>query len=483
MKAKAKLYGPMLLAALLCALVFATGAMKKPSEFELLNGQYMQLAGGKTRYAVADGDAYGALPGEMAGLHLPAGEYRLRWMISGDGDNVLRLKNDDGAAITPDEFVLLADEGEGECVFEIEEACENFAVEIEFASGSYLDVYGLKLYTPKYQDDAFTLLFFAIGASVLYGLLATGRLTRRNMAPALFIGLAVLLSCSMSLKSTFNYGHDGAYHLARLQNLADGLKSGQFPVRMGGFSFNGYGAITSVFYPDVFLYPFALMLLGGASAAYVGNVLLAALNIGAAAGMYAAAKRLFQNRWAATCASMLYTLSAYRVMDVYTRVAVGEAMAMVFFPLFIVGLYEVLFGDAKCWRMLALSACGIFLSHMLSTMLCAVLAAGAALLCLRRVIGQKRFVPLAKAAGLCLLLGLFQLAPFCMYSMQGIGAGTLVNDLTVNAVEPGQILMMGAGSASGSSANQKVLAFSVEIGLPLLMGAMLALYAALQKSE
>lgn len=61
MKAKAKLYGPMLLAALLCALVFATGVMKKPSEFELLNGQYMQLAGGKTRYAVADGDAYGAL--------------------------------------------------------------------------------------------------------------------------------------------------------------------------------------------------------------------------------------------------------------------------------------------------------------------------------------------------------------------------------------------------------------------------------------
>ena len=89
----------------------------------------------------------------------------------------------------------------------------------------------------------------------------------------------------------------------------------------------------------------------------------------------------------------------------------------------------------------------------------------------------------AYAGLLCLLLGLFQLAPFCMYSMQGIGAGTLVNDLTVNAVEPGQILMMGAGSASGSSANQKVLAFSVEIGLPLLIGAMLALYAALQKPE
>lgn len=106
-------------------------------------------------------------------------------------------------------------------------------------------------------------------------------------------------------------------------------------------------------------------------------------------------------------------------MDVYTRVAVGEAMAMAFFPLFIVGLYEVLFGDAKCWRMLALSACGIFLSHMLSTMLCAVLAAGAALLCLRRVIGQKRFVPLAKAAGSACCWGCFSWRRFACTACRG----------------------------------------------------------------
>lgn len=175
----------------------------------------------------------------------------------------------------------------------------------------------------------------------------------------------------------------------------------------------------------------------------MGNVLLAALNIGAAAGMYAAAKRLFQDRWAATCASVLYTLSAYRVMDVYTRVAVGEAMAMAFFPLFIVGLYEALFGDAKCWRMLALSACGIFLSHMLSTMLCAVLAAGAALLCLRRVIGQKRFVPLAKAAGLCLLLGLFQLGAVLHVQHAGDRRGHAGQRSDGQRRGAGAILMMG----------------------------------------
>lgn len=271
MKQKAKLYGPMLLAALLCALAFATGVMRKPREFELLKEKYIQFSDGRTRYALSSGDTYGTLDSRMEALSLPAGTYRLRYMLSGDGDTVLRLKNDDGAQITPDEFAIPADEGEGELEFEIEEACENFALEVEFASGSYLDIYDFELFTPEYQDDAFTLLFFAVGACLLYGLIVTGRLTRENMAPALLIGFALLIANSTAFKSTFTCGHDGVYHVARIQNLADGLRSGQFPVRLGGFSYNGYGAVTSVFYPDVFLYPFALMLLGGASVAYAST--------------------------------------------------------------------------------------------------------------------------------------------------------------------------------------------------------------------
>lgn len=53
-----------------------------------------------------------------------------------------------------------------------------------------MDIYQVKLYTPEYQDDAFTLLFFAAGASILWLMIGTGRLTRENMAPVLFIALA-----------------------------------------------------------------------------------------------------------------------------------------------------------------------------------------------------------------------------------------------------------------------------------------------------
>lgn len=484
MKRKAKLYGPVLLAALLCALVFATGALKKPKIFENITTDYMAFQKKLPRYALADGDEYGVIPmGRRGWMHLPAGEYRLRWVISCDGDNILRLTNTNDATITPSEFTIPAGAGDGELHFTVEEDCEDFKIEFEFAAGTYMDIYQVKLYTPEYQDDAFTLLFFAVGASILWLMIGTGRLTRENMAPALFIALAVLIGSAPALKTTFVIGHDGTYHMARLLNLADGLKNGQFPVRMGGFAYDGYGGVMSVFYPDTFLYPFALMILGGASAVYVCNVFSVALNIGAALSMYVAAKRPFEKRWAATGASILYTLASYRVVNVFTRIAFGEALAMVFLPLFLVNLYDVVCGDARRWKGLALSAACIFCSHMITTLLCAVLAAGFCLLHIRKIILQKRLLPLVKAVLVCLLLCLYRIGPLVMYSMQGLGADDLFRNITEFSVELGQVLMMNAGTITRETNNPQVMEFSVEIGLPLMIGAALALYAALQKEE
>ena len=252
---------------------------------------------------------------------------------------------------------------------------------------------------------------------------------------------------------------------------------------MGGFAYDGYGGVMSVFYPDTFLYPFALMLLGGASAVYVCNVFSVALNIGAALSMYVAAKRLFEKRWAATGASILYTLASYRVVNVFTRIAFGEALAMVFLPLFLVNLYDVVCGDARRWKGLALSAACIFCSHMITTLFCAVLAAGFCLLHIRKIILQKRLLPLVKAVLVCLLLCLYRIGPFVMYSMQGLGADDLFRNITEFSVELGQVLLMNAGTITRETNNPQIMEFSVEIGLPLMIGAALALYAALQKEE
>ena len=130
-----------------------------------------------------------------------------------------------------------------------------------------------------------------------------------------------------------------------------------------------------MFYPDVFLYPLALMRMGGASQTYVMNVYYVAVNIVTAACMYVCAKRIFGNRWAGVFASILYLLADYRISNVFTRTAVGEMTAMAFMPLFVLGLWEVVLGDKRRWRVLTFGAASVFLCHLISTVLCAIVAA------------------------------------------------------------------------------------------------------------
>lgn len=137
---------------------------------------------------------------------------------------------------------------------------------------------------------------------------------------------------SPSYKDTLNLAHDTYFHMAVWKTLPAGLPAGQFPVRAGGYTYNGYGAITSVFYADLFLYPLALMRLMGASITYVMNVYMVAVSLVSAVTLYACARRMFGERWIAACAAILYTLAVYRATNAYTRCAVGEATAMAVLP-------------------------------------------------------------------------------------------------------------------------------------------------------
>ena len=58
------------------------------------------------------------------------------------------------------------------------------------------------------------------------------------------------------------------------------------------------------------------------------------------------------------------------------RCAIGETPAMAMFPLFVLGLWEVIFGDKERWPVLTIGAMCVFQSHMISTGLAAALAMG-----------------------------------------------------------------------------------------------------------
>lgn len=186
--------------------------------------------------------------------------------------------------------------------------------------------------------------------------------------------------------------------------------------------------------------------------------------------MYAAAKRMFGSGRAAAAASTLYVLAAYRLTDVYARFAVGEALAMVFLPLFIAALWDCVAGDKNRWKALALSAAAIFLSHMITTLLCALMALLLCLMNARRILREKRLANLLKAAGLCLLLVLFHLAPMLMYIREGLGASDLMRDVSYSSIRPAELL-----SSNGR--------FAVQIGLPLMLGAALAAEAVCKRGK
>lgn len=460
---------------LLALLVFVTGVLDKQKVWTDMGYHDISFTDGRHAFDLKAGDSYGVVS-KGPGYDLPEGTYRVKIRAYADGENIVRFTAKNSVAIVPEHAVLDPDALDNEIEFRVCGAADNFEMLFDFCGGTRMDIVDIRMYSPMYKDHAFTFVFFAAAACLVYWLWSRGKLTAERRGVLLLIAVAVIYASAPSLKDNLTMVTDSRYHLARLHNLADGLSRGQIPVRCGGFSYDGYGAVTSAFYPDLFLYPSALMMLAGASAQYAVHAFEIALNILAAAAMYAAGKRMLKDRQTAACASVLYVLSIYRITDIYTRGAYGEATAMSFLPLFILGMWEMIFGDKERWPLLALSAAAIFLSHILSTVMCACLAAGMCVLFIRRMIRERRILPVVKAACFALLLCLFQLVPFLTYSLQGIGAESIRGHIEGSALAPAQLFLLGAGDMPVNPKDGTLSGMALEIGVPLVLGAALALY-------
>ena len=455
----------MLLALVLLA--FLTGIGSREKVWEDMTYTALRFPQG-THRSLVDGDSYGEM-NDGPGLVLPAGTYRVKWRVASDGDNELRLSGLYGLNCDTQTIALPAGQEAGEASFTLQEAAAGLGLTFVFCGGTAMDVGELRLYSPAYRDGAFAFLFLAALGLLLWKGIRTGRQGQPRRMRLCLVGLAVLIASAPSFKDTVCLGHDSVFHLVRLMNLADGL-SGGLPVRLGGFAYNGFGAITSVFYPDLFLLLPALLIRLGCSMQFAVNAYCAALNALSALTMYACAKRLFDDEDAGTLAAIAYVLCVYRLSDVYTRFAVGEMTAMAFLPLFLLGLWEALLGQQNRWPLLGVSAAAVALSHVLSTVLCAALAAVCCLLTVRRLFREGRIRSVLKALGLAALLCAFWLVPFAHFAGQGIGGASLFKDPAYFVLHPAQLLLQGEGELAVDPSDPALATFSLELGLPLLIG-------------
>ncbi|MCR4706756.1 MAG: hypothetical protein K5746_02300 [Clostridiales bacterium] len=372
----------------------------------------------KQTFSLLSGDAYGV---KSSGPYydLPVGEYRLKWQIESDGENAIHLTCSNGARIEPDTIMIPTGSWEGESSFSILDPVHNLSIGVDFREGEQIRIRNLRLYSPGYKDRAFLALILFSAAFALYAAWKCGLLEERRGAGLLVIAAAAVVASGPFLADGILGGSDTAFHTARLMNLADALAGGQIPVRVGGFSYNGWGAATSIFYPDLFLYPFALMIVFGASLPFAYEALIFSATFLSGILIAAAAERMFRDKDAGLCASVLYMLCGYRLFDVYGRMALGEILAMVFLPLFLESLLSLFWGDKVRWRCAALCAAALLNSHMLTAALCAFLS----LLCLiasfpRLLREKERRKKVALTAWVTLLLSLTRIVPLLDFLLQ-----------------------------------------------------------------
>ncbi len=214
-------------------------------------------------------------------------------------------------------------------------------------------------------------------------------------------------------------GYDLLYHLNRFEGIAQGLKEGQFPVRIHTTLLKGYGYPNSIFYPELFFYFPAILRVLGMSIVGCYKMFVFVINLMTIFIAYISFSKLLSSRLGGILAATLFTISPYRLACIHERCAIGEYLAMAFLPLVFYGLYAVLFGNKKDWKYLCVGAAALLQSHILTTEI-AVFFCGIITICaIPKLFGpEKRIFPVLKALVFAVLLNVWFLVPFLLMTLQ-----------------------------------------------------------------
>ena len=189
---------------------------------------------------------------------------------------------------------------------------------------------------------------------------------RKNIFITL-ITLTIISSITLFLIPNMSRGHDLFFHLSRISAIKDNLNLGI----VGGYIYpnylGGYGYGNPLFYPDLFLYIPAFFSYLGLNLITSYKVFIFIINFVSIYTMFFTVKQITKNKKCALISSVVYGFSAYRLVDVFTRAALGESLAFIFGPLVILGIYEIIYDDYKKFYILVIGMSGLIFSHLIST--------------------------------------------------------------------------------------------------------------------
>ena len=271
--------------------------------------------------------------------------------------------------------------------------------------------------------DMRVLLFTWIAISLLFNYFAFSKCFKNNRRTVLcLLGIAFIGTLAYMFPGIAP-GHDFPYHILRIEGIADGLKSGQFPVRMHSVFMDGFGYPNGIFYGDLFLYVPAMLRIIGFSINTSYKLYVFLVSLLTAYTTYYMGKRIFKNDNTSLVVALSYVTASYRIVDVFVRSAVGEYTALAFYPIVAVAMWQLYTGKDSERNYtgisftLAIGMLGLLYTHVLSTeMVCIVLVA-VALSQYQKTFTKNVLLTYAKAVGIFVTLGLAFIVPFLDYYM------------------------------------------------------------------
>ncbi|MFT9452744.1 hypothetical protein, partial [Liquorilactobacillus ghanensis] len=178
-------------------------------------------------------------------------------------------------------------------------------------------------------------------------------------------------------------------------------------------TFNHTGVGNFLFYPVVFLYPWAFLRFWfnpiSAFIIWYGLFIFATLIIG-----YYSMLNFSKSKTRSFIFAVIYTIAPYHLhLGIYNYV-LGEFIAYTFLPLVFLGAYHVFWKDSQKWPLLAIGISLLLYSHLLSVYLVSLILVCLLLgkLIIQRKFEIERVIALGKSVVLTVLLSAFILVPF-----------------------------------------------------------------------
>lgn len=227
-----------------------------------------------------------------------------------------------------------------------------------------------------------------------------------------FSFLSVCFVVPLSQYGRIAIASDAGFHFSRVEEIYCNLKSGSFFTFIATHTFHHSGVASFLFYPDVFLYPWALLrfFFNSVNSFYIWYGLINFLTLVISFGSM---KSFSHNTKRSIFFALFYSFSAYRIYLGTWNYVIGEFIAATFLPLAFVGFYHVIWGDNRKWYLLSFGVTLLIYSHLLSVVITISLFTILTILSLFfKGVSWQRLVSLFKSILLTVVLSLWIIVPF-----------------------------------------------------------------------